>query len=311
MREDYSGALARVVDGAALKTDEDFSCLYLAAIERGRLDLAQEAIARARAINPLEADLLQGNFDSREGRHRQARERYQSVLERAHADHALREEARAQQELAYVANEMGDRGLADQMFRNAIATLGGIEPKQGDSRWSSALARALRDHADILAYQGSLEALPLLRRATAIHAFERRSTQVAYCFLSRSKLMLRLGRFESAGSDAEQAAIVFSQAGNADGWVAAITLAAQASSARNRYDQARAVLDRAASHRSVQGKPALIGKLRLEAAEVALVAGDLGRAHEFAKDAFNRLPVALQRERAAARKLQQFVETLL
>ena len=76
-------------------------------------------------------------------------------------------------------------------------------------------------------------------------------------------------------------------------------------------DQARAVLDRAASHRSVQGKPALIGKLRLEAAEVALVAGELGRAHELAKDAFNRLPVALQRERAAARKLQQFVETLL
>ena len=28
-------------------------------------------------------------------------------------------------------------------------------------------------------------------------------------------------------------------------------------------------------------------------------------------DAFNRLPIALQRERAAARKLQQFVETLL
>ena len=128
MREDYSGALARAVDGAALKTDEDFSCLYLAAIKRGRLDLAQEAIARVRPINLLEADLLQGNFDSREGRHRQARERYQSVLERARADHALREEARAQQELAYVANETGDRGLADQMFRNAIATLGSIEP---------------------------------------------------------------------------------------------------------------------------------------------------------------------------------------
>jgi tetratricopeptide (TPR) repeat protein len=311
MREDYSGALACAADGAALKTDEDFSCLYLAAIKRGRLDLAQEAIERVLPINPLEADLLQGNFDSREGRHRQARERYQSVLEHAHDEHALREKARAQQELAYVANEMGDRGLADQMFRNAIATLESIEPKQGDSRWHSALARALRDYADLLADQGSLEALPLLRRATAIHAFERRSTQVAYCFLSRSKLMLRLGRFESAAADAEQAAIVFSQAGNADGWVAAITLGAQASSARNRYDQARAVLDRAASHRSVQGKPALIGKLMLEAAGAALVAGDLGRAHDLAKDALNRLPVALQRERAAARKLQQFVETLL
>ena len=49
----------------------------------------------------------------------------------------------------------------------------------------------------------------------------------------------------------------------------------------------------------------------LEAAGAALVAGDLGRAPELAKDALNRLPVALQRERAAARKLQQFVETLL
>jgi tetratricopeptide (TPR) repeat protein len=309
MREDYTGALA--VDRAALKTDEDFSCLYLAAIKRGRLDLAQEAIARVRPINPLEADLLQGNFDGRAGRHREARERYQSVLEHAHADHALREKARAQQELAYVANEMGDRGLADQMFRNAIATLEGIEPKQGGSRWHSALARALRDYADLLADQGSPEALPLLRRATAIHAFERRRTQVAYCFLSRSKLMLRLGRFELAATDAEQAAIVFSQAENADGWVTAITLAAQASSARNRHDQARAVLDLAASHRSVQGKPALIGKLMLEAAEAALVAGTVSRAYELAKDALNRLPVALQRERATARKLQQFAETLL
>ena len=104
---------------------------------------------------------------------------------------------------------------------------------------------------------------------------------------------------------------MFSQAENADGWVAAVTLAAQASSARNRHDQARAVLDLAVSHHSVQGKPALIGKLMLEAAEAALVAGNVGRAHKLAKDALNRLPVALQRERAAANKLQQFAETLL
>jgi hypothetical protein len=310
MREDYSGALARV-DGAVLKTDEEFSCLYLAAIKRGRLDLAQEAIEHVRPINPLEADLLQGNFDGRAGRHREARERYQSVLKDAHTDHSLREKARAQQELAYVANEMGDRGLADQMFRNAIATLEGIEPEQGDSRWHSALARALRDYAELLADQGRAEALPLLRRATAIHAFERRITQVAYCFLSRSKLMLRLGQFESATADAEQAAIVFSQAENADGWVAAITVAARASSARNCHDQARAVLNLAASHHSIQAKPALIGKLMLEAAEAALVAGNVGRAHKLAKDALNRLPVALQRERSTARKLQQFAETLL
>ena len=104
---------------------------------------------------------------------------------------------------------------------------------------------------------------------------------------------------------------MFSQAENADGWVAAITVAAQASAARNCHDQARAVLDRAASHPSVQAKPALIGRLKLEAARAALVTGNLGRAHELAKDALNRLPDALQRERAAARKLQQFAETLL
>src|SRR5262249_52314546 len=108
MREDYSGALACAADGDVLQTDEDFSCLYLAAIKRGQLDLAQKAIKGASKSNPLEADLLQGNFDSRMGRHRQAREIYQSVLERAQAVHALREKARAQQELAYVANEMGD-----------------------------------------------------------------------------------------------------------------------------------------------------------------------------------------------------------
>jgi hypothetical protein len=49
----------------------------------------------------------------------------------------------------------------------------------------------------------------------------------------------------------------------------------------------------------------------LEAAGAALVAGNVGRAHKLAKDAFNRLPVALQHERATARKLQQFAETLL
>jgi tetratricopeptide (TPR) repeat protein len=262
-------------------------------------------------MNPLEADLLQGNLESREGRHRQARELYQSVLERARAGHATREEARAQQELAYVANEMGDRGLADQMFRNAIASLETIDPDQGDSRWRSALARALRDYADLLADQGRPEALLLLRRATAIHALERKITQVAYCFVTRSKLMLRLGRFEPAAADAEQAAIVFSRAGNVDGWVTAITLAAQAASARNRHDQARAVLERAASHRSVEGKPALVGKLKLEAAAAALAAGDLATAHDLAKAALDRLPPALQRERAAAHKLQQFAETLL
>ena len=42
----------------------------------------------------------------------------------------------------------------------------------------------------------------------------------------------------------------------------------------------------------------------LEAAGAALVAGDLGRAHKLAEDAFNRLPVALQRERAAVHRGQ-------
>jgi hypothetical protein len=49
----------------------------------------------------------------------------------------------------------------------------------------------------------------------------------------------------------------------------------------------------------------------LEAAGAALVAGEVDRAHELAKDALNLLPVALQRERAAARNLQRFLETLL
>ena len=312
MREDYSGALARAVDGAALKTDEDFSlrCISRRLSGGGWTWRRRRSRVRARSIRWRPICSKGTSIAARGGTARRANDT--SPCSSAHTPIMRSAKKRAHSgELAYVANEMGDRGLADQMFRNAIATLGGIEPKQGDSRWSSALARALRDHADILAYQGSLEALPLLRRATAIHAFERRSTQVAYCFLSRSKLMLRLGRFRSAGSDAEQAAIVFSQAGNADGWVAAITLAAQASSARNRYDQARAVLDRAASHRSVQGNRRSSGNSGSRPP----------RSHSWPEIWAARMsspkmrsigcPLRCSARRAPRRKLQQFVETLL
>ena len=94
-REDYRGALA-AVDGVALKTAEEFACLYLAAIKRGQLDLAQKAIAGVGPIDPLEADLLQGK-PRRPRREAPTGARRVSVRARARAGRscASRESARA------------------------------------------------------------------------------------------------------------------------------------------------------------------------------------------------------------------------
>ena len=312
MSDRFREALATGPSGEGSVNAEFWNCRYFAAIKTDNWTEARNVITRLTTIEPLEADLLRGNLTSRTESRKTARELYQSVLERARDGLKFRELARAQQELGWVAQEMGDRGLAEQMYRSAIDILQTRVPDddRDDSRWASALGRALRDYADLLADDSREEALPLLKRATAIHAMEGRVTQVAYCLVTRSKLMLRLERFDAAELHAQQAAIIFHQNGNDDGWVSAVTLAARAACARNRYAEARAILNRAIARLGNKDKPALVGRLELEAAEAALAAGDLGQAHDLAKNAVARLPMDLQRERAAAQKLQQFAETL-
>ena len=181
-REDYRGALA-AVDGAALKTAEEFACLYLAAIKRGRLDLAQKAIAGVRPINAAggRSTPKQSRWPRREAPPG-ARRLPVRARARARRSCASRKSARAAgTRLCRERNGRSRAGGPD--VQNAIATLEGIEPKQGDSRWHSALARALRDYADMLADQ---EASKPCRCCAARRRFmrlsgESRKSRIVFC----------------------------------------------------------------------------------------------------------------------------------
>src|SRR5262249_38239368 len=151
------------------------------------------------------------------------------------------------------------------------------------------------------------EALPLLDRATAIHAFEGRITQVAYCSLTRSRLMHMLGRFDAAERSAREAAIVFNEHGNDDGWVAAGRLLLHIEVERNRYQQAKAILDEASQRRKL--RPALAGKLVLQRAQVAWAEGQLRETATFARQALSLLPSGYRRERADAQTLGRLAGT--
>ena len=312
LREEFAEAVALGVPAALANDDEAWSCMYLAAVRTRRLDLAADAISRLRAFGAdLEADLLQGNLEGRSGNHQRARELYRSVLDRARQTHVDREAARAEHELAYVVNEMGDRGLADQLYRSAIAGLERLDPAKRNSLWHSALARALRDYADMLAESGDEAALPLLRRGAAIHALERRPSQVAYCEITRSRLMTQLGRYDAAEAAAQQAAIVFDQKRNDDGWVDAMRLAAKAACGVGRYAEARAILERAVKRQSLAQKPALVGRLQLALGEAALAMGAIDVAGAAAASARGQLPAGLRRDRVAAERLAAFTATLV
>jgi tetratricopeptide (TPR) repeat protein len=307
-RDEFQGALDLLPDPQTSGDPEYWHCRYLACIKTGQQDKAEAAVQHLEQIDKIEAAVLWGNLISRQGRHKEARESYERALDYARGSDSAQHIARAQQELAYVAAEMGDRGLAEEKYRSAIKLLENTAESDRDSRWTSALGRALRDFADLLAEDGDQEALPLLRRATAIHALQGRITQVAYCFVTRSKLMLKLDRHEEAEDFAQKAAIAFAEWNNLDGWTDAICLIAKAAAARYRYDQPLAVLEKALAKLQ---KPSLRGRILLQSAEVLWNAGRLCEARGQAQLASKLLPKDCRRERARTQSLERLLDTLL
>jgi len=67
-----------------------------------------------------------------------------------------------------------DPGLAERLFLDAIRLLEGTSQLATEPRWTSALGRALRDYADLLAGQPErlAEGARYLRRALMIHALD-------------------------------------------------------------------------------------------------------------------------------------------
>jgi len=177
---------------------EYWSTRYVASVKLDKKEDAKLCIKQIARVDPIEADLLQANLLSREQRHLEARELYLRTADRAREARSWREVARIDQELAFLADQMGDRGQAEQRYEGAIKRLEKVEKRDRDSRWTSALGRVLRDYADLLASAGREDAFALLERATAIHALEGRITQVAYCRVTRSRLLCQLRRYDEA-----------------------------------------------------------------------------------------------------------------
>jgi tetratricopeptide (TPR) repeat protein len=307
-REQFREAL-EVAQGLNSDKPEFWSVLYVASVkvDGPNSERTEAFIKELRRLDSIEALLQEGNRLTRQERHRLAREKYQQAAQAAQEAGRRRELARVRLDLGFVAHDMGDRGLARQMYLSAIALLDDTPVAERNSLWTSALARALRDYAHLLAKSGSTDALPFLRRAAAIHALEGRLTQVAYCYVTRSELMYRVGRYDEADASAQWAAIVFDAAENIDGWVEAVRLVAQAAAAQNRQYQALGVLRHAAS-RPLRG--GLIGKLLLQMAEVSWAAGRIEDAAAHARRAIAVLPAEHHRERADARRIAEVAATL-
>lgn len=304
-RERYGEALRRLdaSDPGMGSTEhlpsvEDLSTLYQAYVRKREAD-APKIVTRLTALDVIEAHLLGGNLASRENDHRRARNEYQEAarLALAASPPRFRELARARQEAAFLADEMGDRGRAAQLYLSAIRLLQSIDAAERNSLWTSALARVHRDYAHLLATQGRAEeALLLLRRATAIHALEGRQTQIAYCFVSRSEALCRQQRYDDADIAAQEAAIVFERARNDNGWVDAVSLIARAASERALHAQAIAVL-RDAACRPLSSSQ--LGRIFFQMAKVCWNAGRLEDAAYAARRAIDLLGTGPYRRQCA------------
>jgi tetratricopeptide (TPR) repeat protein len=286
---------------------EYWSSRYVACVKERDKNEAQACIDRIASIDRIEADLLRANLLTRDQKHLEAREIFLRTADRAREQERWRELARIQQEQAFLADKMGDRGLAEQLFESAIELL--ERPGERDSRWTSAIGRALRDYADLLASSGREEALPLLARATAIHALEGRITQVAYCRVTLSNLLCRLRRYDEADACAQEAAIVFDRAGNPNGWVDAVSLIATIATERNRSIQALSVLEAAITQRQAKAKRlsrGLNGRILLQMADIAWTSGRLAQGLAYARLAQRLLP-SYQPEWRQARRLSEVI----
>ena len=304
---------------------EFWSHAYWAFIRREEEDKAQDAIKKLRMLDETESVLLQANLDSRKSLRTEAEEGYRRALDLATRKNNPRDMGRAKQEMAYLASTWGDRPLAEELYLSAIRLLEEAPPDLHDSRWSSALGRALRDYADMLV-TGEAEEIRLkearlyLRRALAIHALDGRIVQVAYSFLTWGKLCLALSDADAAEQRFQNAAMLFHKNKNWFGWTDAITGIATVACRCNREVEGLAVLNLASETAKLASdnaklasdkanKDRLRGKLALEQSKIAMRLGQINDSCVYAEQAIKLL--ADSPRRREAERLFQFSSALL
>lgn len=264
----------------------------------------------------LEALLMSGNLDHRLGLYDRARDAYNRAARAANSARNEKDYARASLELAYLSGTSGDRLLAEEIYKEAIDKLEHFEGTK-DEHWRSALGRALRDFADLLAGQKerSEECARLLNRAMIIHAIDDRLNQLAAALRTRGRLARTREQWQAAEADLRAAALIFVNNGNRVGWAESVWEMADLALARGRDARAAALLEHAYGKlERDQGLDAFVkhrGRTALRIARVCWERGDLPAAHGWSRAALRLLPDEMRNDRAEAAGLYDFTDSLV
>jgi tetratricopeptide (TPR) repeat protein len=294
---------------------------YWVLIRIGKKEDAEYCISKIKEIEEgddnksIEGLLLRGNFVHRDVLYNEAREIYAQAWELAQRTGNRRDQGRARAELAYIAFEIRDYQLSEQYYRDSVDLLEQVDEPLRDSLWSSALGRALRDYAQLLAGDAgrAQECRAYLRRALAIHSIDGRRNQVAACLQTRGKLERTLGNWEQAESAFQASASILFENGNQAGWVFSVREMAEVSYRRKQYDQCLAILKKAFERLAQDSESHKVdkGRIALQAARVHWSLGEIDKANHWCDKALELLPEGRRQERNEAAKLRAFIRTLI
>lgn len=272
---------------------------------KGRRPDAERCLRALEEIAPLEAALLRGNLATRNGQPDEANRWYREV-EQVGSD---RDKGRALLELAYVASRRSDGGGADILYSEALSRLEAATDPD-DRLWRSALGRALRDYADLLAEDPMRldEAETYLERALVIHALDGRTSQVAAALQTRGKLECRRRRFAKADEAIGAAVALQARFKNDVGWSNAmqelIEVALQASEPQRARVLAESLLKR------LDEKDRHRGHVASLAARACWQVGDVDAAAKWANIALQQLPASRQSEQVRIAIIRDVAKSL-
>ena len=278
---------------------------YWALVRCGRLEEAERCAADVKRLDAIEGLLLEGNLAHRRGRYDIARALYTEASERA-ADPFAR--GRATLERAYLAQGAGNRGLAERFYLQAVRLLEDTVDRPRDARWASALGRALRDYASLLAEEADRAegGRRVLDRALMIHALDGRRNQVGAALRARAKLERARERWEAAEKALLAAASLLKH--NLVGWADAMADLAELAAERGYLRQTLTIAAAVGAVLPADQGARVRGRLTLMAAQTAWRLGDVKEALKRAGEAVEAL--AGRPEETLARHLLNVITSL-
>ncbi len=257
----------------------------------GRLEDAARCVVDVKRLDPVEGLLLEGNLGHRRGRYDVAGSRYAEASRRARD---ACDDGRATLERAYLADESGDPELAERFYLDAVRLLEGTTDRGGDSRWASALGRALRDYAGLLAGRPERvdETAPCLRRALMIHALDGRMNQVGAALKTRATLERARQRWARAEDALLAAASALFECRNLVGWAEAMADLAELGAERGHFRQTLAIAAAVGPTLAAGQGRRVHGRIALVAARAAWRLGEIDEAVERSREAVECLSQA-------------------